>query len=191
MNRLIARGAIGAVVPLVAVFALGVGSWSAAPRADAAAGKVRAFQIQGTATAHECKIPRTAAGTTRTDLCFTVDLFEYVGGKRRLVGTATDALADVKQVGDGLALTGTTFFNLPEGTLVTRGGTTVQPVTINSPSVTHITGAIPNMGENNVLDGTGAFKDARASLRLAGAVNTSNFANNQISFDCLFVVTFR
>ncbi len=57
--------------------------------------------------------------------------------------------------------------------------------------MTHITGAIPRPGENSVLSGSGAFKGAAASVRISGAVNMSNFANGEITFDCIFVVTFR
>src|SRR5919197_4032807 len=102
------------IVSLAAVLGLFAGSSSAA------AGQTRLFRLLGTATAHTCKIPRTEQGTTNTDLCFTVDLFEFRDGAFTRVGTATDALADLRQVGDGLAVTGTTFFNLPEGRLVTR-----------------------------------------------------------------------
>lgn len=154
------------------------------------AGKLQILQLRGTAAAHTCAIPPTEQGTTRTDLCFTVDLADLTKGEKgKIVGTATDALADVQTVSDGLALTGTTFFHLPQGMLVTRGLTSVQPTTHGSPSATHITGAIPNPEENNILFGTGAFAGARGSVRLSGAVNMSNLSTrNEITFNCLFVI---
>jgi hypothetical protein len=185
ITKLLGLGALLAVTGLIATSVTSAGA-----REEPANG-IRVFNFVGTAKAQTCKIPRTDQGTTRTDLCFTAPLFEFRDGQLERVGTMTNTLADVREVGDGLALTGTSFFHLPEGELVSRGTTTVQPVTAGSPTVTHITGAIPRPGENNVLSGTGAFKDAAASVRISGAVNMSNFDNGEITFDCIFVVTFR
>lgn len=124
--------------------------------------------------------------------CFDVDLFNAKTGQ--LVGTATDCLSDILSSGDGLELTGTTTFNLPQGTLVTRGFTTVQPVTqttftANGDLITHITGA-SDVG-NAILSGTKRFKNTEGTVRLSGMVDVSQFFGNPgdpIFFDCLFVI---
>jgi hypothetical protein len=119
--------------------------------------------------------------------CFDVGLYDSAG---KMIGTATDCLSDITPVGDGLALVGTTIFNLPNGTFVTRGSTTVQPLTTSGASpATHITGAIAEDGTNGVLYGTGAFEGFKAQVRLSGAVNMSEVDSGIIVFDCLFMVT--
>ncbi|WP_245709947.1 hypothetical protein [Ferrimonas sediminum] len=125
-------------------------------------------------------------------ICFDVELHD--AKNRRQVGTATDCLSNVTPVGTGIALTGTTYFHLPQGTLVTRGNTTVQPVLHNTmtPSgqtVTHITGASGT--GNAILWGSNRFDGAMGTVRLSGMVDMTNFAGNPgdpIAFDCLFVI---
>lgn len=72
--------------------------------------------------------------------------------------------------------------------LTSRGQTTVQPTTIGSPDVTHITGAIPATDENSILSGTRKFQDATGQVRLSGSVNLDNLGSGEITFDCLFVI---
>jgi hypothetical protein len=105
---------------------------------------------------------------------------------------ATDCLANITAVSDGVALVGTTFFNLPGGTIVTQGNTTVMPRTTgpgtlesNLTAFTHITGA--NGTGNAVLAGTGRFRRASGTVRLSGQVDLSAFPGFAI-FDCLFVI---
>lgn len=125
-------------------------------------------------------------------ICFDVELVNMKN--RQVIGTATDCLSIVTPTGSGLALVGTTFFNMPNGTLITRGSTTVQPVlhptvTPNGINMTHITGA--SSDGNSILDGTGRFKNATGTVRLSGMVNMTNFTGNvgtPISFDCLFII---
>jgi hypothetical protein len=120
-------------------------------------------------------------------LCFELDLVDLKSG--RTIGSATDCLSNVTPVGDGLALVGTTYFHFPEGVLVTRGLTSVKPTTIGSPNFTHVTGAIPDHGENSVLFGTGRFHKASGAARLSGAVNLSALGSDGlITFDCIFVI---
>jgi len=120
-------------------------------------------------------------------LCFDVGLYNSAGMQ---IGTATDCLSNITGVGDGLALVGTTIFNLPNGTFVTRGNTTVQPLTTGGTSpATHITGALSEDGTNGVLYGTGAYEGFEAQVRLSGAVNMSEVDSGIIVFDCLFMVS--
>ncbi|MBI3968858.1 MAG: hypothetical protein HY329_24740 [Chloroflexi bacterium] len=149
LSRSLAAAALVVAATLVAV------PWGSAGSSTAAGPTVRVFNLVGTGTAHPCTIPKTAAGTTRTDFCFTVPLFEFKNGSRQLVGTATDALADSSTVGSGLAVAGaTTFFDVSgEGEFVSQEQTTVQPTTIDSSTVTHITGFIPSPGTKNIVKG--------------------------------------
>jgi hypothetical protein len=102
------------------------------------------------------------------------------------IGTATDCLADIEPIGEGLKLVGTTFFNFTGGAqLVTRGNTTVQPILHGQNNFTHTTGAEPS-GGNDILSGTNQFKKAKGSVRLSGFVNLS--VEGEITFDCIFVI---
>jgi hypothetical protein len=125
-------------------------------------------------------------------LCYDVDLVNM--NTRQLIGTATDCLSDPTPTGGGVALIGTTFFNLPSGTLITQGKTTVQAavtpiVTPDGQLITHITGASGT--GNAILEGTGRFTNATGTARLSGMVNLMNFsytAGDSIAFDCLFII---
>ena len=118
-------------------------------------------------------------------LCYDLDIVDVKTGD--VIGSAADCLTDINGVGDGVALTGTTFFFFPGGTVVTRGLTTVQPTTHGSADFTHITGAIPQPGDNNVIYGDGKFKNASGPVRLSGAVNLTNFPAQAV-FDCVFIL---
>ncbi len=118
-------------------------------------------------------------------LCYDLDLVDVKTGD--VIGSAADCLTNISGVGDGVALTGTTFFFFHGGTVVTRGLTTVQPTTHGSADFTHITGAIPQPGDNNVIYGDGKFKNASGPVRLSGAVNLANFPAQAV-FDCVFIL---
>ena len=146
------------------------------------------LRLAGTGVAYEGTVMDIDGDGEEDDaLCFDVELFDSSGRK---IGTATDCLSMINPVGDGLALVGTTIFNLPNGTFISRGYTTVQPLTTNVPSpATHTTGAVPMPGSNGVIHGTGAYKNFQAEVRLAGAVNMSRLdSDGEITFDCLFSV---
>ncbi len=125
-------------------------------------------------------------------LCFDIELIN--AKNRRYIGTATDCLSNINLAGTGIQLVGTTYFYMPEGTLVTRGSTTVQPVlhptvTPSGQVITHITGA---SGDGNaVIAGTGRFAGVQGTVRLSGMVDMTDFTGAEgtpIVFDCLFVV---
>jgi hypothetical protein len=118
-------------------------------------------------------------------LCYDLDLVDVKTGD--VIGSAADCLTNLNPIGTGVALTGTTFFFFPGGTVVSRGLTTVQPALHGSLDFTHITGAIPQPGDNNVVYGDRKFKNASGPVRLSGAVNLTNFPN-QATFDCVFVL---
>jgi hypothetical protein len=118
-------------------------------------------------------------------LCYDLDLVDVKTGN--VIGSAADCLSNLNLIGTGVALTGTTFFFFPGGTVVSQGLTTVQPLLHGSPDFTHITGAIPQPGDNNVVYGDGKFENASGPIRLSGAVNLTNFPG-QATFDCVFVL---
>ena len=125
-------------------------------------------------------------------ICFDTDLIDLK--TNRVIGTATDCLSNVTPIGSGLGLIGTTYFHLPQGTLITRGKTTVQPVlhetvSASGQTFTHITGAAGS--GNAIIGGDGRFASVTGTSRLSGMVNMENFSGNvgePIVFDCLFVI---
>jgi hypothetical protein len=124
--------------------------------------------------------------------CFDVELFDVATGNQ--IGTGTDCL-DLASISggnptvEGFAISNTTFFHLPGGSLKSRNRTTIQPVIEGSPEMTHSTSDVPTV--NNILEGTGRFGTAEGIARLAGAVNMSEFfSSNVISFNCIFVLSF-
>lgn len=123
--------------------------------------------------------------------CFDVDLIDLRSGKK--LGQATDCLDNSRQEyalsGNGIAMIGTTYFNLPGGLLAIQGRTTVQPRNWPTREFTHITGG--NSAGNAVLYGSGKYQNANGTARLSGMVDLSKFSGNvgdPISFDCIFVV---
>jgi hypothetical protein len=152
-------------------------------------GKAVVLRLMGTGQAYGGMVPDIDGdGEDDPATCFDVDLYSADGKK---IGTATDCLSEITPAGEGLALIGTTIFHLPNGTFVSRGHTTVQPVTTGVPTpATHITGAVPVDGSNGVLYGTGAYAGFAAQVRLSGAVNMSQLdSDGLITFDCLFAIT--
>jgi hypothetical protein len=147
--------------------------------------------LKGTAIGEMRHVSAGAPGDDAQALCFDLDMIDLKTGRK--IGGATDCLSNIQPVGDGIALVGRTIFNFPGGTLVTRGLTSVQPTTHGSPTLTHITGAVPAPGENSVLAGTGRFKGASGSARLSGGVKMEPLADGrlQITFDCVFVLDLK
>ena len=178
-------------IATIAMVAVVIGMGMIAPamaKADQAADPKIVVRLVGTDIGETRDVP-DIDGNPATGLCFDLNLEDVKTGK--IVGTATDCLSNITGVGDGLALVGTTTFNFNDGNqLVSRGTTTVQPVTDGSPSMTHITGSIPNSDDNNILSGTGKFQDTSGPVRLSGAVNMvpQLDGSRQITFDCLFVI---
>ena len=185
------------------VFAAGVAFTLVLSQTQAAAptppGRSILFQVKGTDAFETRDIDTDGDGFAETTAdCYDVGLYDPRTGLR--IGTATDCLSDVNVVIDddpvnppmgwNIALTGTTFFHLPGGTLVTQGLTTVrptlQPTSQNGVTYTHVTGA---NGDGGVRYGTGMFKHAFGDARLSGLVNVSRLlTDGEITFDCLFVV---
>jgi hypothetical protein len=121
--------------------------------------------------------------------CWDFDMVDIKTGD--LIGYATDCGALIGVVGDGWQVLGTTIFHFPGGTVASRAYTTVQPVTHGSPLFTHITGAVPLEGTNNVIYGDGNFQSAKGTVRFSG---TGDFSlmdpvyGGVINIDCIFTL---
>jgi hypothetical protein len=150
--------------------------------------------LNGIKNTYECEIPETDQGTTIAT-CHDHDIINLKTGQ--IIGTATDATADVVPADTGLVGTGTTFFHLPQGTLVIRGTGSIQPVlhgtpTLDNHPVTHIAGIFPDAPQaNNVLYGTGVFKNAEGSFSLLGALDLTHAAQGQSAFHCVYFMDIK
>ena len=159
---------------------------------DNGAGKHYVLNLVGTGAMYESYLALDEDGIA-DDLAFCFDVDLYNAKNQQLIGTATDCLSNITEIDTGLALIGTTTFDMPQGKLVIRGYTTVQPVlqipttTPAGQDITHITGAAGT--GNAVIHGTGLFAGATGTARLSGMVNLADLDSvGSISFDCLFVV---
>ncbi len=149
-----------------------------------------AVALVGTAEAFTSTVPDIDGdGTADEGTCFTVDLID--ASTNEVIGDATDCLSNITEDGDGLKIIGTTTFNFPEGQIVTRGETTVQPLLFGQNGFTHSTGAAPPLGGSNILSATGDFAGSADSgtARLSGLVDMSRLGEEGIlRFDCLFLI---
>lgn len=150
------------------------------------------FLVNGIRDSYPCDIPMTDEGTT-TATCHDHEVIDLK--TNRIIGTATDATADVVEVDGGLVGTGTTTFRLDSGTFVVRGRGSIQPVLHGSPTqsgwpVTNIAGIFPENGENNVLSehGTGRYRDAEGTFTLLGALDMTNSASGQGAYHCVYFI---
>jgi hypothetical protein len=152
-------------------------------------GRTLVVQLQGRDTGETRTIPPVANSGTKEGNCFDMNLFDVVANKA--IGTATRCFADINTAGAGMALTDTIFFRFPEGNMISRNRTTIQPAIDSSPEVTHIAVAIPDSYTATLLPdaGSGSFKGVLGSARLAGAMDMSQFrARNEIAFNDIIVI---
>jgi hypothetical protein len=121
-------------------------------------------------------------------LCFDIDLVD--AKTDRVIGSGSDCLSAITpSENGGMALTATSFFHFPGGTLVSQGLVSVQPKFHGLDEYTHVVGAAPSPSENNVIYADGEFKDAAGSVRLSGLVNLSRLQEfGIINFDCVFII---
>lgn len=157
------------------------------------AGKHYVLNLIGSGEMYESTVPDIDGdGQDDSAMCFDVQLINVKNNQT--IGYGTDCLSKVTPTGTGVAVTATTFFHFPDGNLITRGKTTVQPVfhpttTPKGQPITHITGA--SSDTNSIIGGTGRFTGASGKVRLSGMVNMAEFSGNvgdPIGFDCLFIV---
>ena len=144
------------------------------------------FQMKGTAIAEMRPNP---IDPTQELPCFDIPLHDLVTGEVLGMGTDCLSVAEDQESCNGLEVTATTVFTLDEGSITLQGLTSVQPTTFGSSESTHITGAIPQDGENSIVSGDGIYENASGSVRLSGAVNMANLeSKGEVTFDCLWVV---
>jgi hypothetical protein len=130
-------------------------------------------------------------------LCFDIDLFDYKTHK--IIGEVTDCISDLKSDGmGGIDFVGTTFLHFPDGTIVTQGDVTVQPVvgetTLRTGQrITNITGSATT--GNTFVEGesTGIYANRTGNTRISGMINTENFTADPAGgepqfFDCIFEI---
>ncbi len=149
--------------------------------------------LNGTRTSFECDIPATDRGTV-VAMCHNHEVIDLKTNK--IIGTATDATADVDEVNGGLVGTGTTFFHLKNGSFVVRGRGTIQPLLVgNAPviagnPVTHIAGIFPEQGETNILTelGSGKYKDATGTYILLGGIDLSKSDEGISTYHCIYEI---
>lgn len=152
-------------------------------------GRTLVLQLTGKDTGETRPVPPVAGTGTREGNCFDVDLYDMLADKA--IGTATRCFADITTVGNGMVVTETTFLRLPNGTLVSRSRTTIQPALESSPEVTHIAVAAPDSEATAILTdaSSGAFQGTSGRVRLAGAMDMRQFrARNELVFDDLMVI---
>jgi hypothetical protein len=121
-------------------------------------------------------------------LCFDIDLID--AKTDRVIGSGSDCLSAITpSENGGMALTATSFFHFPGGTLVSEGLVSVRPKLHGLDEYTHVVGAAPAPSENNVIYADGNFEDAAGSVRLSGLVNLSRLQEfGIINFDCVFII---
>ena len=129
--------------------------------------------------------------------CFTGDLVSPRFGW--VVGTGTECLAPDASG----RLIATTTFSFWRGSFTSRGKMNLQPIQWSpadnddvDPSVGVITGYFPAPGTNNIIGGTGRFRNVSGRVRLSGAAlplgphpedpEGPNFAN----LNCIFIIEF-
>jgi hypothetical protein len=160
---------------------------------DQGGGKHYVFNLVGTGYQYQRPVPDPESGGTMDALCFDLALVNMQN--RQIVGTASDCLSAISIAESGtIALTGTTYFHLPQGTLITQGKTTVAEVeqataTTDGTPMTHITGA--SGSGDAIVGGTRRFANSTGTARLSGMVNLKDFGGvdgDPITFDCIFVV---
>jgi hypothetical protein len=149
--------------------------------------------LQGTSAGVPTMVPDVDGnGTPDPATCWDLDLVDVKS--KRLIGSARDCLSFFNLDGTGVKPVGTTYFYFPQGTLVSRGKNTAQPVLWDpannpdvNPDVTMVTGAFPAPGSNNILSGTRRFEGARGRVLFSGAVRIHPDGNT-VTFSCIFLI---
>jgi hypothetical protein len=149
--------------------------------------------LEGTSTGVETMVPDVNGdGMPDPGTCWDMNMVD--AKTNTVIGKASDCLSFFDLDGTGVKPVGTTFFRFPQGTLVSRGKNTAQPVLWDpannadvDPNMTMVTGAFPAPGMNNILSGTQAFARARGHVRFSGAVRIHPDGLT-VTFSCIFII---
>lgn len=89
------------------------------------------LNLVGAVSMYESTVPDIDGDEVDDDaICFDVNLVDMKNN--HVIGTATDCLSNITPTGTGLSLVGTSFFHMPQGTIIPRGKTTVQPILVST-----------------------------------------------------------
>jgi hypothetical protein len=142
----------------------------------------------------EAYVPDWDVPNAESDVvCQDMDLVDLQSNE--VIGSATDCFSSINpDSGGGAGFTGTSFLHFPEGTIVSQGKFTAQPVleeTISSTGVpiTAITGTAAE--GNTIISGTGKYENVKGNVRVSGQINGEEYAfmpGDPIYFDCIFEI---
>ena len=131
--------------------------------------------------------------------CFEVGMFNLATKRRMGTGVACIADVDLDEQTGAVSLTDTVFFIFQDGLIASQDRIEVRPAGVGvggQPSgvgqnKTHITGGFPD--EDNIVGGTGIYKNVVGKVRLSGASNMSGMSNPvpELELDCIFVIDFE
>ena len=145
--------------------------------------------VEGRASGYPSFVPDIDGdGSDDFGFCFDVNLTDAKTNK--VIGTATECVSDLED--DDNPAYATTTFNFPPGTLVSRGKMNFGLVSWDpgsNPDVAGInvlSGYFPAPDSNNVLSGTGRFRNATGRVRLSGAVQ--ELGNGEAILNCIFII---
>lgn len=179
------RRLLSAVISIVFAFSASLGladGHSADPRL--------VVLVEGFAAGYPSTVP-DIDNDGQDDFAFCFDVNLTSAKTNKVIGTATECVSDLD--GDGpMPPYATTTFNFPQGTLVARGkmnfGLVSWDPATNSDvaDINVLSGYFPAPGANNILSGTGRFKNATGRVRLSGAV-IDNF-DGTATLDCMFII---
>ncbi len=125
-------------------------------------------------------------------VCQDVDMVDLQTNK--VIATSSDCFSDIEpDSGGGAGFVGT-FLNFPDGTIITQGKFTAQPVlqettTIAGVPITAITGAASE--GNTFIGGTGKYENSTGNTRISGLINGKDYAfmpGDTMYFDCIFAI---
>ena len=181
---------IGLKIFLLATIGLVLGV-NASTAFAAGLGNTIAVRLVGSQESYSSDLVFPTYGISGSQEAFCWDFYMVDIKTGDVIGYATDCGAITGVVGDGWQVEGTTIFFFPGGTVASRVLTTVQPVTHGSPLFTHITGAVPIEGTNNVIYGDGKFQSSVGTVRFSGTGNFSQMHpvdGGPIFIDCIFTL---
>ena len=127
--------------------------------------------------------------------CFEVEIRNPNTGNNIGIGVDCLRIDDIEENADYIELSAHSFFLMSgNNSFVSSGTTTVRAFRPGvgqgdrgdgQGPISHMTGSLPD--DNNVAGGTGRFANVPGMVRLSGAVDLSDFDNDNIFFNCIFI----